>query len=53
VRSGSWRTRMIANVMIESRTITAMKSCRKPRIGECPMNGIAKSSTNRAPYASM
>ena len=52
-RSGELRSRMIANVMMPASAISAMKSCRKPSTAQLPITGIAKSSSNSAPYASM
>ena len=51
-RSGEFRSRITAKVMMPASAISAMKSWRKPSTGQWPMTGIAKSGLNRAPYAS-
>ena len=52
IRSGEFRSRITANVMMPASAVSAMKSCRKPSTGQWPITGIAKSALNKAPYAS-
>ena len=48
-RAGELRSRITANVTMPASASVAMRSCRNPSSGQCPINGMAKSSSNNAP----